>query len=144
MIYTKMTKMAMLVAYNAHKDVMDRSGVPYIYHPMHVAEQMKDEITTCVALLHDVVEDTDVTLDDLKIMGFSDEVLSAVKVLTHEKNVSYMDYIANVKPNNVASKVKIEDLKHNSDLTRLDVVDEKTKERVKKYQKALELLIRED
>ena len=65
MIYTELTKKAMQVAFDAHKNQVDKSGLPYIYHPYHLAEQMTDEVSICVALLHDVVEDTSMTFDDL-------------------------------------------------------------------------------
>ena len=75
MLYTRLTKKAMNIAYEAHKGQMDQSGVPYIFHPIHLAEQMNDEATTIVALLHDVVEDTDMTFDQLAAMGFPAEVI---------------------------------------------------------------------
>ena len=70
--------------YEAHKEQTDKSGLPYVFHPFHLAEQMDDEVSTVVALLHDVVEDTDCTLDDLRKMGFSGEVCEALDLLTHE------------------------------------------------------------
>ena len=137
MIYTKLTKKAMRISFEAHKDQVDKTGIPYIYHPFHVAEQMDDEITTCVALLHDVVEDSDVTLDDLIEQGFPQEVIDAVALLTHEDSVPYMEYVKRIKSNPVATKVKIADLEHNSDLTRLDHVDSAALERADKYRKAI-------
>ena len=86
MIYTKRTRRAMQIAYEAHQNQCDKSGVPYIFHPIHLAEQMPDEVTTCVALLHDVVEDSNYTFEDLAAEGFGDEILSALKLLTHEKS----------------------------------------------------------
>ena len=82
MIYTELTKKALKLCFEAHKDQLDKSGMPYVFHPFHLAEQMKDEYSTVAALLHDVVEDTDYTFDDLKKMGFPDEVLDAMKLLT--------------------------------------------------------------
>lgn len=140
MLYTKMTKMAMKIAFSAHKDQVDKSGMPYIYHPIHLAEQMDDEISTCVALLHDVVEDTSITLQDLSEYGFKDEIIDVLNPLTHNDDVPYMDYIRNIKNNVIATKVKLADLRHNSDLTRLDVVDDKARTRVRKYTEAIELL----
>ena len=70
MIYTEMTKKALKLCFEAHKEQIDKSGMPYVFHPFHLAEQMQDEETTIVALLHDVIEDTDYTLDDLRKMGF--------------------------------------------------------------------------
>lgn len=141
MIYTEFTKMAMRICYEAHKDQFDKNDVPYVFHPFHIAEQMKDEDTTIVALLHDVVEDTEYTLDDLKDFGFSQEIISAVAAITHDPEVSYMEYIEQVKRNPIAAAVKIEDLKHNSDLTRLDEVTAKDVQRNEEYKKALAYLV---
>jgi (p)ppGpp synthase/HD superfamily hydrolase len=140
MLYTALTKKAMKIAFDAHKDQTDKTGLPYIFHPFHLAEQMTDEVTVCVALLHDVVEDTDITFDQLKKEGFTDEILQALKLLTHDESVPYMDYVKEIKTNSIAVKVKLADLKHNSDLTRMDVVDEWVIRRTEKYQKAIELL----
>ena len=140
MIYTSETKKALRLCFEAHKEQVDKSGMPYVFHPFHLAEQMQDEVTTVVALLHDVVEDTDYTIADLTDMGFSREVTDALSLLTHDDEVPYMDYVALIKNNPVAKAVKIADLKHNSDTTRLDVVDEKVLQRVEKYKKALALL----
>lgn len=140
MLYTDLTKKAMKIAFEAHKNQTDKTGIPYIYHPIHLAEQMSDEVTTCVALLHDVVEDTDITFEQLEQEGFTDEIIAALKLLTHDDAVPYMDYVREIKSNPVASAVKLADLKHNSDLTRLDLVDQKALERVQKYKKAIEIL----
>ena len=140
MIYTPMTKHAMNLCFQAHKDQMDKSGVPYVFHPIHLAEQMTDETSTIVALLHDVVEDTDYTLDDLKKMGFGEEAIAALKLLTHDDGVPYMEYVANIKQNPVARAVKMADLKHNSDVSRVEFVDEKMQKRYEKYKAAMELL----
>ena len=140
MIYTVRTKRAMNLCFQAHKDQMDKSGVPYVFHPFHLAEQMADEATTITALLHDVVEDTDYTFEDLEQMDFGQEVIEALKLLTHDDDVPYMDYVANLKYNPIARAVKLADLTHNSDTTRVDVVDEKMQKRWEKYKKAIELL----
>ena len=140
MIYTELTKKALKLCFEAHKEQVDKSGMPYVFHPFHLAEQMTDEATTVVALLHDVVEDTDISFENLEIQGFSDEILNALKLLTHDKSIPYMDYVAEIKKNIIATKVKLADLKHNSDLTRLSVVDEKALERKAKYEKAIKFL----
>lgn len=140
MIYTYLTKKALRLCFEAHKDQLDKSGLPYVFHPFHLAEQMDTEETVCVALLHDVVEDTDYTLEDLIAMGFPKPVTDALALMTHDENVPYLDYVAKLKDNPVARQVKLADLKHNSDLTRLDRIDEKAFERVEKYRKAMELL----
>lgn len=144
MIYTDKTKKAMKLCFEAHKDQVDKSGMPYVFHPFHVAEQMKDEVTTIVALLHDVVEDTKYTLDDIAARGFGQDVVDALALMTHDKDVPYMEYVAKLKNNPVARAVKLADLAHNSDPTRLDVVDEKAEERFDKYKKAIAILEAED
>lgn len=140
MIYTLTTKKALRLCFEAHKNQVDKSGMPYVFHPFHLAEQMTDENTTVVALLHDVIEDTTYTINDLKNMGFNDTILEAISLMTHSKDVPYMDYVTEIKKNPIAKAVKLADLKHNSDLSRLDVVDEKSIERTKKYKKAITLL----
>ena len=140
MIYTDKTKKAMKLCYEAHKDQVDKSGMPYVFHPFHVAEQMKDEATTIVALLHDVVEDTDYTLEDIAAEGFGKDILEAVSLMTHEDDVPYLDYVAKLKDNPIARAVKLADLAHNSDPSRLGEIDEETKQRLEKYKKAIELL----
>ncbi len=140
MIYTPKTKKAMKLCFEAHKDQTDKSGLPYVFHPFHVAEQMPDEITTIVALLHDVIEDTSYTLWDLQEMGFDPDVLEALALMTHDKNVSYMDYVTRIKDNDIARTVKLADLRHNSDLTRMDEIDQAALKRVEKYKAAMQLL----
>ena len=140
MLYTKLTKKAMKIAFEAHKNQTDKNGIPYIYHPIHLAEQMADEKTICVALLHDVVEDTDITFEQLVREGFPDDIIEALKLLTHDDSIQYMDYVKEIKSNPIAAAVKLADLKHNSDLTRLDVIDEKAINRAEKYKKAIRLL----
>jgi (p)ppGpp synthase/HD superfamily hydrolase len=111
-----------------------------VFHPFHLAEQMADEATTVVALLHDVVEDTELTFEDLEKQGFNDEIIKALMLLTHEKSVPYMEYVEEIKKNKIATKVKLADLKHNSDLSRLSVIDEKALNRKEKYEKAIKFL----
>ncbi len=140
MIYTELTKKALKLCFEAHKEQVDKSGMPYVFHPFHLAEQMTNEATTVVALLHDVVEDTPLTFNDLEKQGFSDEIISALRLLTHYKNTPYMEYVGEIKKNKIATAVKLADLRHNSDLTRLSVVDEKALKRKEKYEKAIKLL----
>lgn len=141
MIYTSETKKALKLSFEAHKDQIDKSGMPYVYHPFHLAEQMSDEDTTIVALLHDVVEDTELTIDDLNTMGFSRAVCDAIALMTHDDAVPYMEYVLQIKKNPIARAVKLADLQHNSDLTRLDEVDEKAIQRAEKYKIAIKLLM---
>lgn len=140
MIYTDNTKKAMKLCFKAHKDQVDKSGMPYVFHPFHVAEQMTDEATTIVALLHDVVEDTDYTLEDIAAEGFGKDILEAVALMTHEDDIPYLDYVAKLKENPIARAVKLADLAHNSDLSRIGEIDEETKQRLEKYKKAKAIL----
>lgn len=117
MIYTPLVNKALRIAYDAHHGQLDYNGVPYIFHPVHLAEQMEDEVSCCAALLHDVAEDTDVTLDDLR-KEFPEAVMEVLKLLTHEKGVDYFEYVRAIKANPIAVKVKLADLAHNSDQTR--------------------------
>lgn len=139
MINTKLTRKAMRIAYEAHKNQVDKSGVPYIYHPIHVAEQMDTENECIIALLHDVVEDTNVTFKQLEEV-FSKEIIDILKLLTREENIEYDEYIKRIKNNSIACKVKIADLTHNLDKTRLDFVTEVDVKRNEKYKKALQIL----
>ena len=118
MIYTPLTIEAMKIAFSAHNGQVDKGGVPYIFHPYHLAEQMKDEITACVALLHDVMEDTDVTYEELS-SKFPKEVMDALELLTHKNGTDYFDYVRAIKQNPYALAVKLADIEHNSDESRL-------------------------
>ena len=140
MIYTDLTKKAMKLCFELHKEQTDKSGMPYVFHPFYLATQMQDEATTVTALLHDVVEDTACTFADLQDMGFGPEIIEALKLLTHGKGVPYMEYVAQIKENPIARAVKLADLRHNSDLSRLDKVDDRALARREKYLQAMALL----
>lgn len=147
MIYTPLTIKALKLSYQAHEGQFDKAGVPYIYHPYHIAEQMENEYTVCAALLHDTVEDTFVTLNDLSGI-FPSEIVRAVGLLTHEDHVPYIEYIRRIKSDPIAKAVKIADLRHNSDQTRfagaMNVNENKLRQLREKYENALELLLAED
>lgn len=141
MIYTPLTKKAMRLAYEKHEGQLDKAGLPYIFHPMHLAEQMTDEYSTIAALLHDLVEDTNVTIEELR-REFPSEVCDAVSLLTKPDDADYFDYVREIVKNPIARKVKLADLAHNSDLSRLDgEPDEQTLKRVEKYIRATEILL---
>lgn len=144
MIYTELTKKALRICFDAHKEQNDKTGMPYVFHPFHLAEQMTDEISTVCALLHDVVEDTEMTLGDLSDMGFPKEVIEVLELLTHEKDVPYFDYVEKISKNPIAKKVKLSDLAHNSDLSRFDgeKIDDYAIARNEKYKKAIEMLLK--
>jgi (p)ppGpp synthase/HD superfamily hydrolase len=142
MIYTPMTKKALRLCFDAHREQTDKTGLPYVFHPFHLAEQMTDELSTVCALLHDVVEDTEMTLADLSAMGFPQEVTEVLALLTHDPAVPYFDYVRALSVNPIAKAVKLADLAHNSDLSRMDAdqIDEWALKRTEKYKKAIEML----
>ena len=141
MLYTPATKIAIKICYDAHAGQLDKSGLPYVFHPFHLAEQMETEHEVCAALLHDVMEDTDATGADLVAAGIPEEYVATCLKLTHEPGVPYMEYVAALKDDPVARRVKMADLEHNSDLSRLDgEPSEKDLQRLEKYQAALRLL----
>ena len=139
MLYSPLIRTAMQIACSAHAAQTDKAGYPYIHHPMHLAEQMTDEYAVCAALLHDVMEDTDVGYDELaRVMPA--QVMEALTLLTHDENVPYMDYVRAIRQNPIARAVKLADLRHNSDLSRLDEVTTKALSRVEKYAAAMAML----
>ena len=135
----------MNIAYHAHHGQVDKAGVPYIFHPLHLAKQMEDEISCCAALLHDTVEDTDVTLEALA-SEFPAEVVEAVRLLTHSEDTDYFDYVRCIRSNPIAMKVKLVDLNHNSNAARFAGVAV-PKDRIgylrDKYTKARAILLEE-
>ena len=135
-----MIDIALAISKKAHAGQVDKAGIDYIQHPVYVASQVKTEQEKAVALLHDVLEDSDITAADLLAYGLSNEVVTAVQTLTKKKGQSYQDYLEKVKSNNLARVVKLADLKHNSDLSRLKSVSDTDRERVKKYKNAIRYL----
>ena len=141
MLYTPVTKLAMRICFEAHKNQVDKSGLPYVFHPWHLAEQMDTEHEVCVALLHDVMEDTSITAADLVSAGVPERYVATCLKLTHEEGVPYMDYVAALANDPVARKVKLADLRHNSDLSRLNhAPTERDLRRRARYLRAIELL----
>ncbi|MDR2350103.1 MAG: HD domain-containing protein [Deltaproteobacteria bacterium] len=143
MLYTELTKKALRIAYDAHHGQMDKAGMPYVTHPIHLAEHIgEDENLIAAALLHDVVEDTAITFERLAEEGINEEVIAAVRLLTRDENVPYMDYVRNVKDsgNAIAIAVKLADLRHNRYIRRYAKVDDKAKARLERYGRAIELL----
>jgi (p)ppGpp synthase/HD superfamily hydrolase len=136
--------LAIEVATQAHKGQFDKGGKPYILHPLHLMSQLLfDPQLATIAVLHDVIEDSDgvYTLVKLEELGFSERVLAALKLLTHDKNDDYLSvYIAKISKNYDAIRVKKKDLAHNSDITRLVVIREKDLARISKYHQAYLLL----
>ena len=122
--------------YDAHKDDVDKGGYPYVFHSFYLATQMDDEESTCTALLHDVIEDHGdrYSFEDLAQAGFPESVIHALRLLTHDDNVPYMDYVRRLAKDPIARKVKIADLKHNTDTRRLNGA------RTKKYDQYIQAI----
>lgn len=143
-----MIRQAIKICHDAHKNQLDKSGLPYILHPYHLAEQMTTENEIITALLHDVIEDSDYTIKDLIEYNFNSEIIEAVRLLTHDKpkmnNFEYEEYILKIKTNPLATKIKLADLKHNADLTRLESTTDKDINRTKRYKYAIRLLTQND
>ena len=140
MIYTDQTRKAMQIAYRAHHGQTDKSGVPYLYHPIHLAEQMNDEVTVTAALLHDVLEDSPMTAAELRAEGISPQAVDAVVLLTRPAEMPYLDYVERIRSNPIARAVKCADLRHNCDPSRLPNPPEGWREKRDLYRKALEIL----
>ncbi len=140
MIYNKEINKAIKLAYEKHQGQFDKNGLPYVFHPWHLAEQMIDEDSIIVALLHDILEDTDTSVTDLVAMGFKKEVIDTLVILNRHEDTDYFEYIKMIAQNELAKKVKLADLYHNADLTRLDNVSEKDLIRSKKYQESIDYL----
>ena len=128
-------KLAEILAAYAHKGQKDKGGRDYIFHPIEVAAGLETEDEKITGLLHDVLEDTFVKEETLRNL-FGDRICDAVVTLTRKENEGYEEYICRVKNNPLAVKVKLQDLKHNMDLSRLKCIDEKDLQRLEKYRKA--------
>lgn len=138
MIYTKMINKTLNIAYKAHHGQKDKGNVPYIFHPYHIAEKFNNETDICVAILHDVLEDTFVSKEELEGY-FPKEVIEPLVLLTRSTHDTYFEYIKNICSNPIARKVKIEDIKHNLVFERIQ--NKKRNEKLeKRYLKALEIL----
>ena len=129
---------ALFIAARAHKGQRDKGGKPYIFHPLKVSLNVRGKDEKIVALLHDVIEDTAYTIDDLKFL--TKDQKEALLLLTHDKETPYMIYIEAIKKNKIASRVKLADLDQNMNLKRLKIVTEKDLERLEKYKNARDLL----
>jgi (p)ppGpp synthase/HD superfamily hydrolase len=127
---------AIKLAIEKHHGQTDKAGEPYILHPLRVMAQMQTEAEQIVAVLHDVVEDSDVTLETLRGMGYSEEVVTAIDHLSRRKNESYEQFIQRIKPHPLAVRVKLADLRDNMDIRRNATLDEKALKRFKRYRNA--------
>ena len=136
MLYTPLTIKAMRIAYDAHHGQTDKAGAPYIFHPARVSAGFTEEAKACVAWLHDVIEDTELSIRDIRREGFGDTVCDALLLLTHDKSVPYMEYVKRIARDPVARAVKLADLTDNMDISRLSSVTQKDRERLEKYRAA--------
>lgn len=129
---------AIAIASTVHADQVDRGGNAYILHPMRIMQRLRttDAELMQIAIMHDVIEDSDYTIESLQKEGFSKRVLAALECLTHHKDEEYDDYIRRISTNDDAILVKLEDLRDNSDITRLKGITQKDFERVQKYHRS--------
>jgi (p)ppGpp synthase/HD superfamily hydrolase len=132
---------AIAIAVQAHAGKVDRGGKPYILHPLHLMLEMRSDAEKMVAVLHDVVEDSDWTLESLRAERFPGDVVEAVDHLTKRPGESYEAFIERVRANTMAVTVKAADLKHNLDLSRIACLTNCDIERIRKYQRALSALL---
>lgn len=135
-----LTKAIMLAA-QYHEGQTDKGGNPYVFHPLRLMLKAYGETEQIVAVLHDTIEDTELTLPLLREAGFSETIVEAVDALSRRKKESYEDFILRIKDNPLARRVKVYDLQDNMDLTRIKKRTEKDKERLKKYSRALDVLL---
>ena len=132
---------AIEIAQEAHKGVKDKGGHDYIHHPIRVMHAMSNDQEKIVAILHDVVEDSDWTFDRLKEEGFEDSVIQSLRCVTkYSEEEDYQEFIKRAATNKIATKVKMADIEDNLDLSRLGTLTEKDLTRIEKYKKALKYL----
>lgn len=127
---------AIRLALEKHHGQVDKGGQPYILHPLRVMGGLLTESEQIVGVLHDVVEDSDVTLDDLRRMGYSAEIVAAIDCLSRRSDETYAEFIERIKPNPLAVRVKLQDLRDNMDVRRAGTLNEKALERFQRYQNA--------
>ncbi|KMW25320.1 MAG: HD domain-containing protein [Intestinibacter bartlettii] len=139
--YNEQFQIALELAVEKHKNQTDKAGNPYILHPLHVMENVNNKEGKIVAILHDIIEDTDITENYLLKIGLSKRIVDAVVALTRSEDMDYQEYIKNLSSNPLAKEVKLADLEHNMDLKRLPTLEEKDLERNRKYQIAYHYLI---
>jgi (p)ppGpp synthase/HD superfamily hydrolase len=140
----KGVEFAISLACKVHADQVDKAGRPYILHPIRLMQKFVNENEMIVAVLHDVIEDSRITLDDLRKYGLQDQIVEAIDCLSRRQRESYEDFIVRISTNELARRVKIEDIKDNLDLTRLNAVGSDDLSRVIKYHRALRHLTKID
>lgn len=132
---------AIAIATQAHEGQVDKGGNPYILHPLRIMLKMTTVETMIAAVLHDVLEDTEVTVEQLRNEGFSEEIIAAVIALTRNDGETYMEFIRRAKQNPIARHVKLGDLEDNSNLSRIQKPTEKDHERLLRYKRAIKELL---
>lgn len=132
---------AILIAATAHQGQTDKAGTPYILHPLRVMFNCNTEEEQICAVLHDVIEDTTITLENLRAEGFKEEIITALNALTKRKNENYDDYIDRILQNKLACHVKLADLSDNMNLSRISHPTEEDYQRVEKYSIAADRII---
>jgi len=132
---------AISLAAQYHEGQTDKGGRPYVFHPLRLMLKALTEQEQIAAVLHDTIEDTDLTLDDLRKEGFSDEIVEAIDRLSRREEETYHEFILRIKENRLAARVKILDLQDNMDLTRIKKPSEKDQKRLLKYSRALDTLL---
>lgn len=137
----KLLDKAIIIATKAHTGQVDKAGQSYILHPLRVMMKLKTEEEKIVGVLHDTIEDTDITYDDLKKEGFSEEIIEAIKGVTKIEGEAYMDFVKRAKANPISRNVKLADLEDNMDLGRIASPTEKDFRRIEKYKEAKALLL---
>lgn len=135
---------AIALAAQYHEGQTDKGGRPYIFHPLRLMLKALTEDEQIVAVLHDTIEDTDLTLDDLRRDGFSSEIVEAVDRLSRRDDETYHEFILRIKENRLAARVKILDIQDNMDLTRIKKPSDKDRKRLEKYSRALDTLLSHD
>lgn len=131
---------ALAIAEEAHKNQVDKAGFKYINHPIYVASHCSSEDEKIVALLHDTVEDTELTIKEIRD-EFGDIVANAVDAITHRNNESYDEYLTRLKQNRIAKQVKLQDILHNADISRIANPTPDDYKRLEKYKYALDFLL---
>ena len=138
--YNQLLELAIKVATEAHAGQVDKGGKPYINHPQAVAASLTNTEYKIVAYLHDVCEDTSITFDDLKDMGFTYRIVNSIRLLTKTDELTYEEYLRRLRMDSCARAVKMADLKHNMDITRIPNPSEKDYARIEKYKRSLAFL----
>ncbi|ELS32923.1 MULTISPECIES: HD domain-containing protein [Pseudanabaena] len=138
--FEKLLALAIAIANQAHAGQLDKAGKPYISHPLTLMSQMDTIESKIVAVLHDAVEDSSLTIADLVQQGFPEFITDAIAAITKLDGESYDDYVVRLKSNAIACKVKIADLTHNMDISRIPHPTEKDFQRLEKYKKVLQEL----